>query len=349
MADKQTKMKTVEFEFPDPDAEQESLEIEVDPAENTTYDVLDTPQKEEKPKAEKQKAEKEVDVEVIDDTPKKDRGRKQSEPPSELTDEELGEYSSKVQQRLKHFSKGYHDQRRAAEAAAREREEALRYAQSILAENQKLKATSSRSRNSLIAQAKKTAEAEAAAAERDYKLAYDSGDSDKVVAAQKRLTEAQVKLNRAKSLRPAPVQKQKPLQGNQTPVQVPQQVPQAPPRPQVDGKALEWQQKNEWFGPDKEMTAFALGVHNRLEAEGIDTRSDEYYEKLDRRIREVFPNEFSDTSSKDSNDSVVAPVTRSTAPRKITLSKSQVAIAKRLNVPLEDYAKQAAMLENREK
>ena len=357
MADKKG-MKKVEFEFPDPDAgvSDEVNPLEVEPAKNTTYNVLEDgdeaessvevkEDEKEKPVAKKDTSE----VEVVDDTPEKDRNRTPSDPPKELTDAELKEHSEKVQNRLRHFSKGYHDQRRLAEAAERQRDEALRYAQTMLEENNKLKNTTSRSRNFVIAQAKKTAEAEVNAAEREYKEAYDSGEAEKVVEAQKKLTAAQVKLERANAVKPSPLPKQ-PLQPDQTAVQIPQQVPQPAPQqyaqpPQLDPATLKWQEENPWFGPDKEMTSFALGVHNKLAEEGVDVRSQKYWDRLNARMREVFPNEFGQGQDSNSNDSVVAPVTRSTAPRKYTLTKSQVAIAKRLNVPLEDYAKQVAMLD----
>jgi hypothetical protein len=278
-----------------------------------------------------------IEVEVVDDTPEEDRGRKPAPPPDEVSDEELTQYSESVQKRIKKFSRGYHDERRAKEAALREKEEAVRLAQSILEENKRLKGSLGASQNVLAEQAKKVATTELEEAKRKYKAAYEAGDPDALVDAQEALTSAKMRAERLENLRPAP------LQQEENEVQIPQPAPI-----QADRKAAEWQSRNPWFGSDDEMTAFALGLHQKLVKQGVNPQSDEYYEKINSRMRQVFPDEFQDDEVEEkpkpkAKAPVVAPATRSTAPKKIVLTASQQAIAKRLGVSLEDYAKQVAL------
>lgn len=340
-------MEKVTFEFPDPDRDTSkdikmkddgSAEIVIDGRRDPFENVPD--KAEEKPTAKKQKAEEDdIDIEVVDDTPKKDRGRKPSTPPDELTDEELENYSEKVKKRLQHFSKGYHDQRRAAEAAAREKAELEALAARLVEENKKLKGTVGQNQQAMLEQAKKMAERELEEAKAQFKTAYDAGESDAVVAAQEALTAAKLKADRVNNL------KLPSLQEEETEVQTQTTAPV------VDERAVKWQQDNSWFGSDDEMTSFALGLHQKLVKQGINPRSDEYYEKINSRMRQVFPDAFDDVEEEDEPEetkprrktNVVAPATRSTAPKKIVLTQTQVALAKRLGVPLEEYAKQVAM------
>ena len=324
----------VEFSFPDPDKEDKTIEVET--PEGVT-DIFEKPDPKGKA-APKKEPVNEVEVEVVDDTPPKDRNRKPSAPPEEVTDEELGEYSDKVQKRIKHLSKGYHDERRKAESALREREEAVRLAQQLLEENNKLKESVNKNQEALIEQAKIRAKIELEQAKKAYQSAYEAGDSSKVVEAQEAMTSAKIKADRLASLKPNTLQKQ------ETPVK----VQTTDPEPVVDTKAVEWQKTNDWFGSDDEMTSFALGVHQRLVKEGVDTRSDEYYERINSRMREVFPDRFDDVeeekpAAKPRKSSVVAPVSRSTAPTKIVLTESAVKLAKRLGLTPEQYARQVAI------
>jgi hypothetical protein len=294
----------------------------------------------EKESVEEEKVEFSVedDIEVVDDTPEEDRGRApMKEPPKDFADDELAKYDEGVRKRIKHFTKGYHEERRAKEAALREKEEAIRAAQTIAEENKKLKGSLSQGQQALLEQAKKVVATEVEAAKKKYKEAYESGDADALVAAQEELTTAKMKAERVNNFKPAPVQEEKPV------VQTEQNVV----APQPDTRALEWQRENQWFGSDEEMTGFALALHNKLVKSGVDPSSDEYYERVNARMRQVFPDVFESekqtnapTSSRKSN--VVAPATRSTAPKKIVLTKSQVEIAKRLGVPLELYARKVA-------
>jgi len=329
----------VEFEFPDDEddnkmAIEESSAVEIDISGKKTADDF---RADAAPKSEGEvdTDDDDFEVEVVDDTPKADRGRKASEPPTDVTDEELEDYSDKVRKRIQHFSKGYHDERRAKEEALRERQELERVTQQLMEENKKLKGNVNKNQTALLEQAKKNAAIETEGAKRAYKEAYESGDSDAVLEAQEKLTNAKIKSDRLANFKlPA-------LQETQTPVQT--QVEQIAPAVQVDERAANWQKNNSWFGSDDEMTSLALGLHNKLVKQGISPQSDEYYETIDSRMRQVFPDNFEDAEPKRKKAQVVAPATRSTAPKKVTLTRTQVQIAKRLGLTPEQYAKQVAI------
>ena len=338
----------VEFEFPDPDEDEATQEVEVDVVEeDAPLEVAGAVGREDMKSAKDKNIIQagEVEIEVEDDTPEADRGRKASPPPEEVTNEELENYSDKVKNRIKHFSKGYHDERRAKEEAQREREALETYTKNLMAENEKLKGSVDQSHNTLIESAKKQVNGEVALAQRQYKEAYESGEPDAILEAQTMLNTAQIRMERVNGLKPKQIQ---PLQPQPTPVQTQVEAPQ--PQVQRDEKAEAWRDNNPWFGSDDEMTAFALGLHNKLTKEGIDPKTDTYYEKINTRMQQVFPDQFDDgiedepEAPKQKSSNVVAPATRSTAPKKIRLTQSQIAIAKKLGVPLETYAKQAAEL-----
>jgi hypothetical protein len=295
--------------------------------------VVEAPSKE-KPEEEK------LEIEVVDDTPPEDQGRPpMKEPPAEVTDDELAQYSEGVKKRIQHFSKGYHEERRAKESALREREEAIRIAQQLAEENKKLQGSLGQGQAALLEQAKKVVANELEDAKRSYKEAYESGDSDRLVEAQEALTAAKIKAERVANFKPPALQQQ------QTDVQSAPRTVQSNQTPQVDSKARAWQEANPWFGSNDEMTAVALAVHKKLVESGVDPTSDEYYTRINGRIKQLFPDSEQDAeppAKKVAKQSVVAPATRSTAPKKIVLTQSQVSIAKRLGVPLELYAKQVA-------
>ena len=329
----------VEFEFPDDEddnkmAIEESSAVEIDISGKKTADDF---RADAAPKSEGEvdTDDDDFEVEVVDDTPKADRGRKASEPPTDVTDEELEDYSDKVRKRIQHFSKGYHDERRAKEEALRERQELERVTQQLMEENKKLKGNVNKNQTALLEQAKKNAAIETEGAKRAYKEAYESGDSDAVLEAQEKLTNAKIKSDRLANFKlPA-------LQETETPVQT--QVEQTAPAVQVDERAANWQKNNSWFGSDDEMTSLALGLHNKLVKQGVSPQSDEYYETIDSRMRQVFPDNFEDAEPKRKKAQVVAPATRSTAPKKVTLTRTQVQIARRLGLTPEQYAKQVAI------
>ena len=281
----------------------------------------------------------EPEIEVVDDTPAEDRGRKpMSEPPRDVTDDELSKYDESVQKRIKHFTKGYHDERRAKESAEREREEALRFARSLAEENKQLKGSVNQNQTALLEQAKKVVANELEAAKRQYKEAYEAGDSDALVNAQEALTSAKMKAEKVNNFRPTPLQVEK------TDVQPAYQPQPAAP---VDDKLLAWQDQNQWFGSNKRMTAYALGLHEDLVGEGSPAGSEEYYRRINTDMRERFADQFgadepADAKPQRTKSNNVAPATRSTAPRKIVLTQTQVNLAKRLGVPLELYARKVA-------
>ena len=290
---------------------------------------------------EQEAATDDFEFEVVDDTPEADRGREpMQEPPEDVTEDELASYDEKVQKRIKKFSKGYHDERRAKEQATREREAAEQLARQMMDENRRLQEQLASGSKEYIAQAQVVAESEMAAAKRAYREAYEEGDADKMVAAQEAIAKATLKSDRASTM--------KPLQVVEKEVQPVQQ-------PRVDGKVAEWQAKNEWFGKNRSMTAFALGLHSELvEDKGFDPTSDRYYNEIDRVMRSKFPEQFGSQEEPAEEEAprrakpatVVAPATRSTPPNRIRLTASEVAIANRLGVPLELYAKKVAELKN---
>ena len=347
-------MQQVEFEFPDPEKDEKLQEVEVKEEEvvDTNIEVEDAVGRETIGKPDKKEAaeKSEIEIEVEDDTPPADRGRTPSEPPEEVTNEELENYSEKVKKRIQHFSKGYHDERRAKEQAVREREEAIAYAQKLIEQNQELNAKGAQNHNALIESAKKQVESELAVAQKQYKEAYEAGEPDAVLQAQTLLNAAQIRLDKVNGMkqREIPANNQTTLQNNENNVQS-QQL--APEQPQRDEKAEAWRTKNPWFGSDDEMTAFALGLHTKLTKEGVSPQSDEYYERINSRMRQIFPDQFDEgiedepeEAPKQKPSNVVAPATRSTSPKKVKLKQSQIAVAKRLGVPLEQYAKQVAEL-----
>jgi hypothetical protein len=312
--------------------------------------------------AEAAASEEEFDLEIVDDTPPQDRGRKpMEEPPEEVTEDELKTYDEKVQKRLKKFTKGYHDERRAKEEALRERQAAEDFARQMYEENQALQRQLSEGSKMFIEQGKSAAQLELEAAEKAYKEAYEAADSEALVAAQKRIAQATLKLDKAESLRPIEVQ-EKPEYS----------PPQRPAQTQRDERLEAWLADNPWYGdqsnPDYTiMSATAIGVHNALTkqyGQGY-VGSDDYYEKLNSRMRATFPDYFGSQTQQSQEDSedepaqeqrqtprakpstVVAPAARSTSPKKVKLSASQVNIAKRLGVPLELYAKKVAEQESR--
>jgi len=279
--------------------------------------------------------EPEPEIEIVDDTPEEDRNRTpMASPPVEPTDEELEGYTKKQQsQKVREFAKGYHEERRQKEAALREREEALALAKAVYEENERLKNTVNMSQTAFIDQAKRNVTSEMAEAERLYKKAYEEGDSEALLKAQKELTNAALKAEKVNNFKPAPLQP------------APKVV--QPSHPQADPKAESWQRNNTWFGQDEEMTSLALAVHTKLVKSGVDPQSDEYYQRLDSRIRQVFPDKFESEETADTRQrpkSNVASASRSVAPKKITLSASEVNIAKRLGIPLERYAREVAQL-----
>ena len=295
------------------------------------------------------KVEDELEIEEVDDTPAEDRGK---DPLPEdmvetLENDTLEDYSERVKQRMAQLKKVWHDERRAKEQATREREEAISYAQKVNEQNKTLKSTLSNGEETYLKTLIDSSEKELTLAKRDYREAYESGDTDKIVEAQALMNSAQYKLSQASGLKPQHNTSQQVENSVESKLQ---EERNNIPRP--DTKATAWQEKNTWFGKDEEMTSLALGLHEKLVRNGIDPTSDTYYHRIDETMQKRFPENFEGNSletekpaqRKPSN--VVAPATRSTAPKKVRLSKTQVALAKKLKLTPEHYARELLKLEN---
>jgi hypothetical protein len=299
--------------------------------------------------------EDEIEIELVDDTPEEDKLN--AKPlPKEIADEidkdDLEAYSGQAKERLMQMKKAMHDERRAKEAALKEQQEAVAFAQKVYQENQKLKAKSNTNEQHLITSVKENVSRELEDAKRAYKEAYDSGDSDRLVDAQEKLTD--VKLKSQEISRYQPEFSQNAVQSQEVDVQIHQQ-PQ-----RLDSKTQAWLDKNSWYGVDEDMSYLAMGVHRRLEKEGVAVGSDHYYQVIDKEIKQRFPEKFGNveetkyssepetkTSVKTSKPStVVAPATRSTSPKRITLNMRQQALAKKLNLTNEQYARELTRLES---
>jgi hypothetical protein len=296
--------------------------------------------------------EEEFTVEIEDDTPEEDRNK---EPlPKDIinsleTPEEGGEYPEEVVGKFKQYKKAWHDERREKEKAYREQEEALRMAQSILEENKRLKATLASGEQVYISTMQDSAEKEVEMAKREYREAYDSGDSEKLIEAQQALTNASLKLDRAKNFKPT-------LQDEEIEVKLPERSQADNKQQQVDPKYAAWQRRNSnWFNKDEEMTEAAKGLHMKLYREyGPEyIGTDDYYERIDKTIRKRFPESFPDSrepepqkAQRSKPSTVVASAKRSTAPKQIKLTATQAALAKKFRLTPEQYAREVLKLEN---
>lgn len=299
--------------------------------------------------------EDEIEIELVDDTPEEDR--KNATPlPKEIVEEidqdDLEAYSGQAKERLMQMKKAMHDERRAKEAALKEQQEAIAFAQKVYQENQKLKAKSTTNEQQLISSVKENINRELEAAKRAYKEAYDSGDSDLLVDAQEKLTEVKMKAQEIERYKPE--FSQEALQSQEVDVQIPQQ-PQ-----RLDSKTQAWLDKNSWYGVDEDMSYLAMGIHRKLEKEGVPIGSDHYFNVIDKEMRQRFPEKFenaeetkpsSETETKPSVKTskpsmVVAPATRSTSPKRVKLTPTQVQLAKKFNLTPEQYARELTKLES---
>ena len=319
-----------EFELPDPDKEDIAAEDE------------------------------KFEVEIEDDTPPEDRRRKpMKEPVEDPTDDELSSYDEKVQARIKKFTRGYHDERRAKEEALREREAAETFAKQVFEENKRLQQQLSTGSKAFIEQSQSSADMELANAKKKYKEAYEAGDVDSIADAQAEIAHATLKLDKAQGLRPIEVEEK-------------EFTPAKQENPSLSPRTQKWVKSNsDWWGVDEEMTMAAMGLDKKLAKEyGADyVGTEEYFKTIDKTMRKRFPEHFEDAESYeedtpppkkrvsepvDEDDepprraqkftSVVASASRSTPPNRIKLKASEAAIARRLGVPIEEYAKQVAQL-----
>ena len=290
------------------------------------------------------KSEAEFEIEIEDDTPAQDKGKEPlpKELVNELENDEMEEYSEKVKIRLKQMKKVWHDERREKERATREQQEAIALAQRMLQENNALKARLTSGEQALVDSYKESVNHELETAKREYREAYEAGDADKLVEAQEKIASAKIRADKVNNFKPTPLQEEKYV------VQT-QQEPQTPRR---DPKAASWQERNQWFGQDEEMTSLALGLHEKLvKQHGLAyATTDEYYKRIDENMRKRFPEQFEEPEVKTAEtrtkpSTVVAPATRSTSSKKVRLTQSQVAIAKKLGLTPEQYVRELMKME----
>jgi len=311
--------------------------------------------------AKKAAAEEKIEIEIEDDTPPEDRGRKpMKEPVEDPTEEELASYDEKVQARIKKFTRGYHDERRAKEQALREREATEAYARQIIEENKKLQQQLSSGSKVLIEQSQSSAQLELEAAKKKYKEAYEQADVDALAEAQAEIAKATLRMDKASGMKPIEVEEK-------------EYKPADPEQPKYTPRTQRWIERNsDWWGKDDEMTMAAMGIDRKLQKEyGAEyVGTEEYFKTIDKTMRKRFPEHFESEQSyeedepppkkrtsepvdEDNDDtprratritSPVAPATRSTPPSRIRLKASEAAQARRLGVPIEEYARQVALL-----
>jgi len=291
-----------------------------------------------------------IEIEIEDDTPEDDRGRT---PVSqdvvrqlEVETDELDKYSKDAKDKLIKMKRVWHDERRAKEEAYREQQEAINMAKKLMDENKRMSTMIQNGSQEYARTIQNAAQMELKMAQRAYKDARDMGDTDAEMEAQQAMQAANLRVMQANNFRMPSLQEEK------YEVQTPQEQVQQAPRP--DNRAMEWQERNSWFGHDEEMTAAALGLHEKLKRQGVPVGSDEYYTTLDRTIRRRFSENFNEPERADSESvartkpsTVVAPATRSTSSKRIKLKQSQIAISKKLGLTPEQYALELRKLENR--
>ena len=293
-----------------------------------------------------------VEIELIDDTPDRDKGRKPLDKEvADPTDDEIETYSDKVQTRIKELTHARHDERRRKEELLREKQEMERLLEYMAEENKKLKQTVNYGQEIYASTAIREAEAQLVAARRSLKDAQESFDTDAIIAAQEALMEAKVRFDQVKNYKPAPLQEDEP---------VVQRAPSQPETVQPDEKTLRWQAKNQWYGQPgfEEYTSYALGLHHKLVNAGIDPRTDDYFAQIDGRMRKTFPELFGATDTPKSEPAVpqetpakpttvVAPASRSTGKKTIQLTQRQYDLAKKYGLTPQQYAAEVAKLEAR--
>ena len=295
-------------------------------------------------------AEEKIEIEIVDDRPEEDQKNAQPLPEAivkDIENDDLEQYSKEAKQRLLQMKKLINDERREKEQALREQQEAIRVAQSLVEETKKLRGRLTEGEKVYVSNAKEGAERQLELARIAYKEAFDSGDSEKVVEAQEKLTEAKFKLHEVESYRPQ--YDESALQTAENEVKIPEQS-QQPQR--LDSKTQSWLDKNSWYGVDDDMSFLAMGIHRRLERDGVTTGSDQYWNAIDTEMRKRFPEKFAGDNNSETKDSVkkpstvVAPATRSTSPKKIRLTQTQLALAKKFKLSPEQYALELTKLES---
>jgi hypothetical protein len=286
---------------------------------------------------EQKPVEDKFDIEIEDDTPPEDRNR--TPMPAEIVEniekDELDEYDEKAKQRIVQLKKVYHDERREKERYMRENQEAIDAARRLHDENQKIKGLLNSGEKEYVDAVKNSTQMELDMAKQAYRDAYESGDTDKLIEAQELIAKKTVQLDRVQNFKlPALQEEEFKVQTQQQPIYEP------------DEKVKAWQKRNTWFGDDEEMTAAALGLHEKLKRNGVVIGSDDYYATLDKTMRKRFPEYFPEAEVQKPKPTVVAPATRATSSKSIKLKTSQVALAKKLGLTPEQYVRELLKLES---
>ena len=252
--------------------------------------------------------------------------------------DDLSEYSESVKKRISKLTSKFREEERQRQAA-------LEYAEAVKKQNEELRSKLDKLDNTYVGEFDTRVQSQAIAAKEAYKKALEEGNADAMYEAQQNISRIALEESRLAQLKAAREEQVKQAQVNGATPAPNQPVNNAPP-PKPDPKAEEWAKKNTWFGQDQTMTYAAFGLHKQLiEDEGFDATSDEYYTELDNRIRSEFPHKFQETPKKSNSPRVASAGTtasKSSTPkgrRTVKLTPSQIAIARRLNVPLEEYAK----------
>ena len=268
-------------------------------------------------------------VDTAETAPNTGQSEQKTEEPD---DKELQDVGKRAQDRIKKLTTKYKNEERA-------KQEAERKAQEAALENEQLKERLKNLDHGYISEYGTRLDAQLEQAKKNYRDAHEAGDVDKMFDAQQALSKISIEQERhriAKDRQEAQVKQ----------VEQQAQQPQAQPQPQqapVDPKAQAWAERNEWFGEDEVMTSTAMGIHQKLSKEGFDLLSDEYYDEIDRQLKGLFPDKFN-TERANGGSARVAPADTSASRKKpgrrtVRLNDRQVAIARKLNVPLEEYAK----------
>ena len=310
---------------------------------------------------EQEETKDEIEIEIEDDTPEEDQGRGPADPKQvkklEVEVDDLDKYSKDAKDKLIRMKRVWNDERRAREQAEREQHAAIEAARQLYAENRRIKEIVNSKATEYQEALKNTTEIQLKAAKKEFKDAYEAGDSDAMAEAQEKMTRLQVELN---GVNTGKVERS--LQEDFGGVQPQQQDQYVAPAPvqatRLDPRVQEWQEENKWFGQDRVMTSTALGVHEDLRERYGDryVGSEEYYAELDKTMRKRFPDYFEEEGQEErpapkadkpkaKPATVVASAARTTSPKRVRLTQSQVSIAKKLGLTPEQYVRELLKLE----
>lgn len=298
-----------------------------------------------------------LDIEVVDDVPAEDKKFSKTETADEpVSEEELEDYSEKVKKRINKLNFKYNNERRIKEQALRERQAAEEIARLARAELEELRKRLEETQATAKEVTKAKLESEFQEADRAYRSAYEAGDSEALAKANRELMEARLKLDRVDSDPRFEKPAAKPLQDADDAVY----SEKTASVPEPDEKVMAWVADNPWFQKDPLMTQFAQGLHIKMVEAKKPIGTDDYYAEIDQRMRKAFPDyDWGDEPEEEpaqeeprraatrKPSTPVASATRSTAPKKVVLTATEVGLAKRLGVPLEEFARQKARINTR--